>query len=140
VLHHTLRSRNPGENSDIFSEAFLPHLTYILRSAYQGQSSENQEKIMKVVKIWEEKGIYSSNFIQNLENDLIREAPKSRGEDRDQDRERRDRRDSGRDRRESRDSRDRDRDRDRYRDDDEKKRGRERDYDRRDSRDSKRRH
>jgi hypothetical protein len=49
VLHHTLRDRAPGETSDAFSSAFQYQLGPLLRSAYQGQPPENQEKITKVL-------------------------------------------------------------------------------------------
>jgi hypothetical protein len=44
VLHHTLRDRAPGEFSDPFSSAFQYQLGPLLRTAYQGQPPENQEK------------------------------------------------------------------------------------------------
>jgi len=64
ILHHSSNKRKDNEQSDVFSEAFESHLAAILASAYGGQSEENQEKIIKVMKIWEEKNIFPENIIK----------------------------------------------------------------------------
>jgi len=131
ILHHSARNRQPNETSDVFSEAFQSHIVTIMRVTCQGTNSDDQEKIAKVVRIWEEKGIFDANTLKVLDEELRsgrshRSSHRERSRD-DDDRHKGDR--GERDRRESRGgSKDKDRDR---------KRSREKEHDRHDS---KRRH
>jgi len=124
ILYHSLKSRKAVHDLDEFANAFEPHLGSILRNSYSGQSPEIQDKISRVVKLWDEKKIYEPVVLSKLEEEMHTKSSRS-GHD-------------GRDHREHRDRggdhKDRDHhSRERHDDRRERKRSRERDYDRYDS-------
>eukprot|EP01114_Cavostelium_apophysatum_P007197 TRINITY_DN1904_c0_g1_i1.p1 TRINITY_DN1904_c0_g1~~TRINITY_DN1904_c0_g1_i1.p1 ORF type:complete len:177 (-),score=67.60 TRINITY_DN1904_c0_g1_i1:153-683(-) len=136
ILYHSFRNRKEPNELDEISAALEPHLGPILRSSVQGQGPENQEKIFKVFKLWEEKKIFEPATLARMEEEMRSSGRSSRGgfDDRGDRRDYRDR-DGGR-RDDRRDDRREDRRDDRRGDDrrdDRRKRSRERDYDKYDS-------
>jgi len=137
ILYHTFRNRQNPNDLDDYARAFEPHLGFILRSGFENQAPELQEKVFKVFKLWEEKKIFEEKILKRMDDEMrgrfdAREREQREREARNKNRDSYDDRD-----RNDRDSRDRsyrggggDRDRDR------RKRSRSRDRDR----ESKRRH
>jgi len=126
VLYHTFRNRQNPLELDDYATAFEPHLGFILKAAFEAQPPENQEKVIKVLKLWEEKQIFDTKIIKRMDDEMRGRYDRERRErerERDRERERRSRgddyygdRDRGRERSDRRKrSRSRSRDRDKKR-------------------------
>jgi len=114
LLHHSSRERAEGETTDAFADAFLPYLPDILQMAAKGAHPDNQDKILKVVRIWDEKKIFDPNLLQQwIQGMEIQERGPEPERSRDSGSSRhRSPRDRGDDRKRREKDRDRDRDRD----------------------------
>ncbi|KAH3766823.1 rna binding protein jsn1 [Pelomyxa schiedti] len=70
ILQHGLQKRNEKDLDD-FSAAFHPSLARIFRVSFKGESQSNQEKILRVLQIWSDKGIYEKAFVDSLRSGAI---------------------------------------------------------------------
>lgn len=124
LLYHTSskKSKDRYSSSDsyedeAFFEGFKTHVPAVLKSTYQGANSDIQEKVIKLLKIWEEKKIFDSDTLRDFEDEMKGKISSREREKRDRDRSHRDRdrdRDSHRDDKKRHRDKDRDRDHDRY--------------------------
>eukprot|EP01133_Synstelium_polycarpum_P010902 gene10902-12707_t len=67
-LHNSFAKREKGnpEQVDEFAGTIQNYLPYIVGSTGAGESPENQEKVIKVLNIWENQKIYPKQFIESL--------------------------------------------------------------------------
>jgi len=70
VLHHCVKLRPAGVNSDPFSNAFLPYLPAMLYSAYVNQTPDRREKIEKIIDIWKTKTVYSAHTVADISQQI----------------------------------------------------------------------
>eukprot|EP01116_Phalansterium_solitarium_P017161 TRINITY_DN4158_c0_g2_i2.p1 TRINITY_DN4158_c0_g2~~TRINITY_DN4158_c0_g2_i2.p1 ORF type:complete len:721 (-),score=209.38 TRINITY_DN4158_c0_g2_i2:1166-3328(-) len=77
ILHHARTKEEPSVGEDLVA-AFQPVLGQILRGTYLNQDPSHQEKVTKVVKIWEDKNIFDPVTLRQLELEMRGEAPPAR--------------------------------------------------------------
>jgi len=67
VLHHSTKKRTEPAVLDDLSAALQPNLGYILRTTYQNQPQETQDRLMKVLNIWAARSIYDDATVAQIE-------------------------------------------------------------------------
>jgi len=67
VLHHSTKKRIEPAVLDDLSAALQPNLGYILRTTYQNQPQETQDRLMKVLNIWAARSIYDDATVAQIE-------------------------------------------------------------------------
>lgn len=74
-LHNTINYKKPNpDDPDVdFAQTIQGYLEFIVGSTSYGESHENQEKVIKVLNIWEQKQIYPTEFISKLKETAIDE-------------------------------------------------------------------
>ncbi|KAF2072908.1 hypothetical protein CYY_005765 [Polysphondylium violaceum] len=74
-LHNTINYKKPNpDDPDIdFAQTIKGYLEFIVGSTSYGESNESQQKVLKVLNIWEQKQIYPPDFIAKLKEIAIDE-------------------------------------------------------------------
>ena len=70
LLTSAVRDREKKEEMDLYASSLLPKLGQILFHAFRKQSKDNQEQIREVLKVWEDKMVYTSEALDNIEKDM----------------------------------------------------------------------
>eukprot|EP01130_Rhizamoeba_saxonica_P002573 TRINITY_DN12352_c0_g1_i1.p1 TRINITY_DN12352_c0_g1~~TRINITY_DN12352_c0_g1_i1.p1 ORF type:complete len:590 (+),score=152.23 TRINITY_DN12352_c0_g1_i1:53-1822(+) len=79
VLHHSTKNRShPGE-TDTFCEAFKPSLARMLKSAYEGQTPELQDRILNLLDIWKTKMTFDLVTIEDIREQILGRQGYSQG-------------------------------------------------------------
>ncbi|KAN0050578.1 hypothetical protein ACTA71_003713 [Dictyostelium dimigraforme] len=70
-LHNSLTKRSSPDNwmSDDFARSIKDYLPFIIGSTGSGESPDNQEKVLKVLSIWDNQNFYPKDFIESLKSD-----------------------------------------------------------------------
>ncbi|KAM9987592.1 hypothetical protein ACTFIZ_000101 [Dictyostelium cf. discoideum] len=71
-LHNSATKRSSPSDwmSDDFARSIKDYLPFIIASTGSGESPENQEKVLKVLSIWDNQRFYPKDFIETLRNDV----------------------------------------------------------------------
>jgi len=69
-LHHSLKLRPLEGGLDEFSQAVLDHLVPLLRPAYYDQSEDMKGKIIKVIRLWEDRSIFDTKILKKIESSI----------------------------------------------------------------------
>ncbi|KAL6076462.1 hypothetical protein QOT17_003002, partial [Balamuthia mandrillaris] len=72
ALHHAAARRPElgldSTSLDDLSEAFKMPLVFIMRSAYQGQQPDQQQRVLQLLELWESRNIYGSTTIARMKS------------------------------------------------------------------------
>jgi len=67
ILHAFLKKREVKTEVDPFCAGLGPHLYAIFDIAFRGHSTEDQDKVVKVVRLWGQRDIYPEVVVRELE-------------------------------------------------------------------------
>jgi len=70
ILHHSQKDRMQISALDDFAVAYDPQLKYIFRAAHTGNTTSNQERIVKVLHLWADREIYDGVVTNRVESTM----------------------------------------------------------------------
>jgi hypothetical protein len=70
ILHHSLKRRSQINELDEWARAVLGHLLPLLRLVYDRQTEEYQSKVIKLINLWQNRNIFSSELLAKIEAEL----------------------------------------------------------------------